>query len=144
METASTELQKWLTTVSTYDNEFKKWESRTPDRTIARSRLRQVLTFYNIADHYRDMLIASGFAAEVNAVQEAFRQGGFKAAQEQITDAYMDKLPVIPGTSIGEIKERLKPFAEAGATRLVVPYVPVSEPVIEDARRFVEAWGNHS
>jgi hypothetical protein len=23
-----------------------------------------------------------------------------------------------------------------------VPYVPVSEPVIEDARRFVEAWGN--
>ena len=29
METASTELQKWLTTVSTYDNEFKKWESRT-------------------------------------------------------------------------------------------------------------------
>ena len=29
--------------------------------------LRQVLTFYNIADHYRDMLIASGFEPEVNA-----------------------------------------------------------------------------
>ena len=87
------------------------------------------------------MIIASGFEAEVNAVQEAFKQGGFKAAQEQITDAYMDKLPVIPATSIGEIKERLQPFAEAGATRLVVPYVPVAEPVIEDARRFVEAWG---
>ena len=54
------------------------------------------------------------------------------------------KLPVIPGTSIQEIKERLKPFVEAGATRLVVPYVPVSEPVIEDARRFVEAWGKNS
>jgi alkanesulfonate monooxygenase SsuD/methylene tetrahydromethanopterin reductase-like flavin-dependent oxidoreductase (luciferase family) len=113
-----------------------------PDRAVARSRLRQVLTFYNIADHYRDMLIASGFEPEVNEIQEAFKAGGFKAAATKMTDAYMDKLPVIPATSVAEIKERLKPFAEAGATRLVVPYVPVSEPVIEDARRFVEAWGN--
>jgi len=60
-----------------------------------------------------------------------------------MTDEYMDKLPVIPGTSIKEIKERLQPFVEAGVTRLVVPYVPVSEDdTIGDARRFVEAWGN--
>ena len=115
-----------------------------PDRAVARSRLRQVLTFYNIADFYSDMLKASGFEPDVLTVQEAFRKGGFKAAQEQITDAYMDKLPVIPGTSIEEIKERLKPFVAAGVTRLVVPYVPVSEPVIDDARRFVEAWGKAS
>jgi alkanesulfonate monooxygenase SsuD/methylene tetrahydromethanopterin reductase-like flavin-dependent oxidoreductase (luciferase family) len=113
-----------------------------PDRAVARSRLRQVLTFYNIADHYRDMLIASGFEPEVKEIQEAFKAGGFKAAATKMTDAYMDKLPVIPATSVQEIKERLKPFAEAGATRLIVPYVPVSEPVIDDARRFVEAWGN--
>src|ERR1700741_500986 len=61
--------------------------SMSSDRTKVRSKLRQVLTFYNIADHYRDMLKASGFEKEVNAVQEAFRQGGFKAAQELITDA---------------------------------------------------------
>jgi alkanesulfonate monooxygenase SsuD/methylene tetrahydromethanopterin reductase-like flavin-dependent oxidoreductase (luciferase family) len=115
-----------------------------PDRAVARQPLRQVLTFYNIADHYSDMLKASGFEPEVNVVQEAFRKGGFKAAKEQITDAYMDKLPVIPGTSIEEIKERLKPFAEAGVTRLVVPYVPVTEPTIDDARRFLEAWGKAS
>jgi alkanesulfonate monooxygenase SsuD/methylene tetrahydromethanopterin reductase-like flavin-dependent oxidoreductase (luciferase family) len=113
-----------------------------PDRAVARSRLRQVLTFYNIADHYRDMLIASGFEPEVKEIQEAFKAGGFKAAATKMTDAYMDKLPVIPATSVQEIKERLKPFEEAGATRLIVPYVPVSEPVIDDARRFVEAWGN--
>ena len=113
-----------------------------PDRAMARSRLRQVLTFYNIADHYRDMLIASGFEPEVKAIQEAFKAGGFKAAATKMTDDYMDKLPVIPATSVKEIKERLKPFEEAGATRLIVPYVPVSEPVIDDARRFVEAWGN--
>ncbi len=116
--------------------------SLNPDRAVARSRLRQVLTFYNIADHYKDMLRASGFESEVDEVQEAFRHGGFKAASTKITDAYMDKLPVIPGTSIKEIKDRLQPFVEAGVTRLVVPYVPVKEPVIEDARQFIEAWGN--
>jgi alkanesulfonate monooxygenase SsuD/methylene tetrahydromethanopterin reductase-like flavin-dependent oxidoreductase (luciferase family) len=118
--------------------------SLNPNRPVARSRLRQVLTFYNIADHYSDMLKASGFEHEVTAIQEAFRKGGFKAAVENLTDAYMDKLPVIPGTSIGEIRDRLAPFVEAGATRLIVPYVPVTEPVIEDARRFIEAWGNSS
>src|SRR3990172_5318780 len=35
--------------------------SLNPDREIARSKLKQVLTFYNIADHYKDILIASGF-----------------------------------------------------------------------------------
>jgi len=116
--------------------------SLNPDRAVARSKLRQVLTFYNIADHYKDMLIASGFEPEVTRIQDAFKSGGFKAAAQHMTDEYMDKLPVIPGTSIQEIKDRLEPFREAGVTRLVVPYVPVSEPVIEDARRFVDAWGN--
>lgn len=116
--------------------------SLNPDRAVARSRLRQVLTFYNIADHYRDLLKASGFEAEVAAVERAFQQGGFKAAQQLITDDYMDRLPVIPGTSVKEIRERLQPFVEAGVTRLIVPYVPVTEPVTQDARRFIEAWGN--
>jgi alkanesulfonate monooxygenase SsuD/methylene tetrahydromethanopterin reductase-like flavin-dependent oxidoreductase (luciferase family) len=115
--------------------------SLNPDRAIARSKLKQVLTFYNIADHYKDMLIASGFEPEVLRIQEAFKAGGFKAASQIMTDEYMDKLPVIPGISIREIKERLQPFVDAGATRLIIPYVPVTEPVIGDARRFVEAWG---
>lgn len=118
--------------------------SLNPDRKVARSTLRQVLTFYNIADHYRDMLKASGFEPEVTAIEAAFKTGGFKAAQALITDDYMDRLPVIPATSVAEIRERLQPFVEAGATRLIVPYVPVAEPVIEDARRFIEAWGTHS
>ena len=115
--------------------------SLNPDRSLARSRLRQVLTFYNLADHYSDMLKGLGFEAEVNAIQDAFQKGGFKAAMAALTDDYMDKLPVVPGTSIGEIKERLAPFIEAGVTRMVIPYVPVTEPVVEDARRFLEAWG---
>ena len=116
--------------------------SLNPDRSLARSRLRQVLTFYNLADHYSDMLKGLGFEAEVNAIQGAFQKGGFKAAMAALTDDYMDKLPVVPGTSIGEIKERLAPFMEAGVTRMVIPYVPVTEPVVEDARRFLQAWGS--
>ncbi len=110
------------------------------DRAVARSNLRQVLAFYNIADHYSDMLKESGFGVEVTAIQEAFRQGGFKAAIQSVSDYYMDKLPVIPATSIEEVRERLVPFVEAGVTRLVIPYVPATEPPIEDARRFVESW----
>src|SRR5258706_2489835 len=83
-----------------------------PDRAVARSRLRQVLTFYNIADHYRDMLIASGFEPEVKEIQEAFKAGGVKAAATKMNDAYKDKLPGIPATSVKEIKRRLKPFVE--------------------------------
>ncbi len=114
--------------------------SLNPDRTVARSRLRQVLTFYNLADHYSDMLKGLGFESEVNTIQEAFKKGGFKAAMGALTDGYMDKLPVVPGTSIEEIQERLLPFAEAGATRLVVPYVPVTDPVCGDAKKFIRAW----
>jgi hypothetical protein len=41
---------------------------------------------------------------------------------------------------VKEIKEKMKEFEEAGVTRMVIPYVPVTEPV-EDASRFLEAWG---
>ena len=56
-------------------------------------------------------------------------------------DEYMDNLPVIPATSAQEIKNRLQPFVEGGVDRLIVSYVPATEPVIDDGHRFVEAWG---
>ncbi len=118
--------------------------SLNPDREVARSKLRQALTFYNIADHYSDMLRGQGFVDEVDAVQEAFKGGGFKAAMAALTDDYMDRLPVIPATSVAEIKDRLAPYLEAGVTRMVVPYVPVSEPAAEDAGRFITAWEKES
>ena len=39
-----------------------------------------------------------------------------------MTDEYMEMLPVIPATSVQEIKNRLRPFVEAGVDRLIVPY----------------------
>jgi len=58
-----------------------------------------------------------------------------------LTDEYMDKLPVVPASDVREIKEKMTAFEEAGVTRMVIPYVPVTEPAAEDARRFLEAWG---
>jgi hypothetical protein len=52
-----------------------------------------------------------------------------------------DKLPLIPATSVQEINNRLQPFVEASVDRLIVPYLPVTELVIDDAHSFVEAWG---
>ncbi|MBM2805294.1 MAG: class flavin-dependent oxidoreductase [Deltaproteobacteria bacterium] len=115
--------------------------SLNPDKNAARAKLRQVLTFYNIADHYSDMLRGMGFDKEVSAIHEAFQKGGFKAAMGALTDEYMDKLPVVPASDVREIKEKMKAFEEAGVTRMVIPYVPVTEPVVDDARRFFEAWG---
>lgn len=114
--------------------------SLNPDKQKAREKLRQVLTFYNIADHYSDMLRGMGFDKEVSAIHEAFQKGGFKAAMGALTDEYMDKLPVVPASDVREIKEKMKAFEEAGVTRMVIPYVPVNEPV-QDARQFFEAWG---
>ena len=74
--------------------------SLNPDKNAARAKLRQVLTFYNIADHYSDMLRGMGFEKEVNAIHEAFQKGGFKAAMGALTDDYMDKLPVVPASDI--------------------------------------------
>jgi alkanesulfonate monooxygenase SsuD/methylene tetrahydromethanopterin reductase-like flavin-dependent oxidoreductase (luciferase family) len=110
------------------------------DRAVARQKLRQVLTFYNIADHYSKMLRECGFEKEVEAIAAAFKANGFKAAQAALSDEYMDKLPVIPATSVEEVRERLQPFVESGVTRLSVPYVPASEPNAEDARRFIQGW----
>jgi hypothetical protein len=45
---------------------------------------------------------------------------------------------------VPEVRERLQPFEQAGVTRLIIPYVPATDPVIDDARRFLEAWGNIS
>jgi hypothetical protein len=57
-------------------------------------------------------------------------------------DEYMDKFPVSPATSVQEIRNRLQPFVEASVDRLIVPYVPVTELVIDDAHSFVEAWAS--
>lgn len=61
-----------------------------------------------------------------------------------MADEYMDKLPVTPRHRYRKSRTGLQPFMEAGVDRRIVPDVPVTEPLIGDARRLVEAWASHS
>jgi hypothetical protein len=47
---------------------------------------------------------------------------------------------MVAATSIEEVRKKIEPYAKAGATRIIIPYVPCStEPVAEFAR-FLQAW----
>jgi alkanesulfonate monooxygenase SsuD/methylene tetrahydromethanopterin reductase-like flavin-dependent oxidoreductase (luciferase family) len=111
-----------------------------PDRAVARNTLRPILAFYNVADHYSKMLRECGFEKEVDTVAKAFRENGFKAAAAAVSDDYMDQMPVIPATSVEEVRDRIAPLLDCGLTRLSMPYVPAQEPNSEDALRFIKGW----
>jgi alkanesulfonate monooxygenase SsuD/methylene tetrahydromethanopterin reductase-like flavin-dependent oxidoreductase (luciferase family) len=115
--------------------------SLSSDRERARARLRQLAAFYTVADHYRDMLRASGFEEHVDMAAAAFEKGGLDAASREISDDYLDALPLIAATSLEELRDRLQPYEASGATRIILPYVPAGDEPIEEARRFVDAWG---
>ena len=100
-----------------------------------------MLTFYNIADHYSDMLRGMGFEKEVDRDYEAFQKGGFKAAMAALTDEYMDKLPVYSATNIKEIRKN-EGIRGSRSDPDGYPLRTGEEPVGEDARKFFEAWGN--
>ena len=110
------------------------------DHAAAREALSRVLTFYSLADYYRDLLSRMGFVEEVNAMRAAWQASGFHAARALISDRLFSSVPMVPATSVEEVQERMKPYIEAGATRIILPYVPNSEDVIGETRRFVTAW----
>jgi alkanesulfonate monooxygenase SsuD/methylene tetrahydromethanopterin reductase-like flavin-dependent oxidoreductase (luciferase family) len=106
----------------------------------AREALSHALTFYALADYYRNLLGRMGFAAEVEAMYSAWKSGGFHAARALITGRMFEGLPLIPATSVPEIQERMRAFREAGATRMILPYVAASEDVVGEIRNFISGW----
>lgn len=107
---------------------------------LAREALSHALTFYALADYYRDLLSRMGFATEVEAMRSAWQTGGFHAARALVTDRMFEGLPLIPATSVAEIQEKIKPYGDAGATRMILPYVPASKDVVGEMRDFISAW----
>jgi hypothetical protein len=81
-----------------------------------------------------------GFGDEVNAMRAAWQSSGFHAAQALISDRFFQGVPMVAATSVEEIRERVKPYAEAGATRVILPYVPSSEDVVAETKDFITAW----
>ena len=106
----------------------------------AREALSHALTYYALADYYRDLLTRMGFGAEVEAMREAWRSGGFHAARKLISDRMFERLPLVAATSAREVVEQMRPYAEAGATRIILPYVAASDDVVGELKNFIAYW----
>lgn len=111
------------------------------DRGAARQALGRILTYYALADYYRDLLARMGFGEEVAAIRQAWRASGFHAAAAQVTDRLFDGLPVVAAESVDEVMARVQAYREAGATRVILPYVPCTDDAVGEIREFILACG---
>jgi hypothetical protein len=108
--------------------------SIAPNYGAAREALSHALTYYALADYYRDLLGRMGFAPEVEAMHAAWKSGGFHAARRLITDRLFQGLPLVAATSAEEVVEQIQPYIEAGATRIILPYVAASDDVVGEMK----------
>ncbi len=111
-----------------------------PNYESAREALSHALTYYALADYYRDLLGRMGFAPEVAAMRAAWKAGGFHEARKFVTSRLFDGLPLVAATSAGEIVEQIKPYREAGATRIILPYVAASDDALSEVKSFITCW----
>jgi len=114
--------------------------SIAPSYAVARDALSHALTYYTLADYYRELLGRMGFADEVEAMRAAWKSGGFHAARQLVTDEMFSSLPLVAATSATELVEQIKPFIEAGATRIILPYVTASDDVVGEMKSFIQFW----
>ncbi|HET8563608.1 MAG TPA: LLM class flavin-dependent oxidoreductase [Candidatus Binatia bacterium] len=114
--------------------------SVAPTYEAAREALSHALTFYALADYYRDLLGRMGFAAEVETMRSAWKSGGFHAARKTITDRLFEGLPLIAATTVSQVVEQIKPYRNAGVTRIILAYVAASPEVVEEIKAFIRAW----
>jgi alkanesulfonate monooxygenase SsuD/methylene tetrahydromethanopterin reductase-like flavin-dependent oxidoreductase (luciferase family) len=135
---------------------FKVRVCMNPDRNKAKYKLKQVLTFYMVSDPeewqeghetgYGAMYRGMGYGEELDFVRLAFRTEGFRAAQAAIPDVVLDgdgqrePLPVVAASSIEEVRDRIDRYMEAGATRLIIPYVPTTDDAVGETLEFLNNW----
>lgn len=100
----------------------------TGDPGPARQWLAREVTGYAIVDSYGRFLASSGFGAEVEAVNRAWRSGDRAGAVRQISPRMLDALGVVGPADF--CAQRLQEFAKAGLTQPVVfPFSPDPEPL---------------
>jgi alkanesulfonate monooxygenase SsuD/methylene tetrahydromethanopterin reductase-like flavin-dependent oxidoreductase (luciferase family) len=107
---------------------------------IAREALSHALAYYALADYYRELLGRMGFANEVEAMRVAWKAQGFHAARRLVSDRMFSSLPLVAATSATEVVAQIKPYADAGATRIILPYVAASGDVVGEMRNFITNW----
>jgi hypothetical protein len=81
-----------------------------------------------------------GFAAEVEAMRVAWKSGGFHSARKLVSDRLFEGLPLVAATSAAEVVEQMQPYKEAGATRIILPYVAASDDVVGEIKSFINYW----
>ena len=114
--------------------------SIAPNYGVAREALSHALTYYALADYYRELLGRMGFAEEVEAMRAAWKTGGFHAARTLISDRMFNSLPLVAATSAPEVVEQIRPYIEAGATRIILPYVAASDDIVGEMKNFIDYW----
>lgn len=107
---------------------------------VAREALSHALTYYALADYYRDLLGRMGFGSEVEAMRAAWKSSGFHAARKLVTDRMFSSLPLVAATSATEVVEQIKPYLDAGATRVILPYVAASDDIVGEMKSFIDYW----
>lgn len=107
---------------------------------VAREALSHALTYYALADYYRDLLGRMGFGSEVEAMRLAWKSGGFHAARKLVTERMFSSLPLVAATSAPEVVEQIQPYLDAGATRVILPYVAASDDIVGEMKSFIDYW----
>ena len=75
-------------------------------------------------------------------MRSAWKTGGFHSARMLVSDRLFAGLPLIAATSAQEVVEQIRPYAAAGATRIILPYVAASDDVVGEMKSFIEQWSS--
>jgi alkanesulfonate monooxygenase SsuD/methylene tetrahydromethanopterin reductase-like flavin-dependent oxidoreductase (luciferase family) len=108
------------------------------DAGLARRALKKVLAFYCLQEGYGQMLEAMGFPDEVRRAREAHRSGGFRAAWDQVPDHMLEGVPMFAGSTLEGLSSQLRAFEDAGATRMVVAFVPSGDDLMSEIELFMK------
>ena len=112
----------------------------TDDLAAGRNALRPTVAAYVRAPGYRELFARSGFANDLARVEAAWRDGGFGAAIRAVDDAMLDRLPFIVTADPAAVRARLEDYFAAGATRVIVPLIPVAGDPADETERFLAGW----
>ena len=112
----------------------------TDDAAAARATLAREITGYAIVDVYASFFRSSGFAAEVDAVNAAWKAGDRAGAVRHVSPRVLDGLGVV-GDEVA-CRERLAAFASAGVTMpVVLPFTPAGADARASLLRTLRAFG---
>ena len=99
----------------------------TDEPAAARQWLARDITGYAIVDSYGEFFRTSGYAAEVEAVNAAWKTGDRAGAMTKVSPRFLDGLGVIGPADF--CRERVAQFAKAGLTMpVIMPFSPDSDP----------------